>query len=436
MKKILNKFLIIPFLMFLFVLLFFYQETYAYWASTVLGDQTNSDTDIAIGLWPFGPNSPDGINAYDETVGYGNGDLVWYNGDLWINQGYYSLNNVPSPANNWIIYNDLNWYATVTYRLDDIVYYNDNLYRSKWEQTNNDPLTSGVNGPWENQVTDTLSWQTGQASNLNDVVYFDGALWIYKGYYTTSEPGSQSQWSLLGDLNYSSNYVYADGDVTLYNGVYYTTSNGGWASGSTPGTNGAWTALTVPTFNGSVPNNTEYTLYNGLLYEALVKINGQKRFIEPGTSASKGIWQAINTQEWQPYNTYVNGDLVMYQSNVFELANDTNSSDIPGTTANSWNGMATIEYNPLNIYQLGEYVVFNANVYQVVDATNANNNTPGSVANAWNRMDGYDYYWFNVYSVGDIVYYNDAVYIATAQSFNQQPDLPGSSSVWELYLTD
>ncbi|BCR36538.1 hypothetical protein [Mariniplasma anaerobium] len=433
MKNIHKRILSSCLLMILFMLSLSTQDTYTFWANSILGSQTNSNGEVTIGSWTFGPYSPDGISYYDESTSYANGDIIWYDGNIWVNHGYTSLNNIPSTANNWTIYNDLNWYSTVTYRLDDLIYYNDNIYLSKWEQTNNDPITTGVNGPWENQVTDTLSWVTGQATNLNEIVFFDGALWIYKGYYTTSEPGSQNDWALVGNLTYSTNYVYANGDFTLYNGTYYTTTNGGWASGSVPGTNAAWTALTVPTFNGSVPNNTKYTLYNGIFYKALVAINGQKRNIQPGTLASKGIWQAINTQQWQQYNTYVNGDLVMYQTNVYELANVTNSSNIPGTTTNSWNGMATINYNALNVYQLGEYTVYNSNVYQVVNATNANNNAPGTIANAWNQISGYQYYWFNVYSAGDIVYYDDAVYIALTQTTNQQPDLAGSSLAWELY---
>ena len=166
-------------------------------------------------------------------------------------------------------------------------------------------------------------------------------------------------------------------------------------------------------------------------HDALQKINGNKRNIVPGSAASKGLWQAINTQEWQQYNTYQNGDLVMYQGNVYELANSVNSSDIPGTTQNSWNGMATIYYNALNTYTLGEYVVYNNEVYIVVNQTNANNNAPGTSANAWNQISGYDWYWFNTYQTGDVVYYNEAVYQATSSTTNNQPDI--SSSFWTLY---
>ena len=418
-------------LVMLFMLSLTTGDTYTYWASSISGSQNTSTSNVTIGTWTFGPNAPDGISYYDDTTPYNTNNLVWFEGNLWINRGNYTLGNEPSVANNWTILNDLNWYNTITYRTGDIILYNENIYVAKWNHTNSNPETSGINGPWENQNTDTLSWVSGQASNLNDVVYYDGALWIYKGYYTTSEPGSQNDWALVGDLTYSANYVYADNDIVLYNGTYYKTTNGGWASGSVPGTNGAWIALSVPTFNGSVPNNSDYTFYNGLFYVALQKINGQNRFIVPGSAASKGFWQAINTQEWQQYNTYQNGDLVMYQGNVYELANSANSSDIPGTTQNGWNGMATIYYNPLNVYELGEYVVYNDEVFIVINETNANNNAPGTSTNAWNQLSGYQWYWYNTYSQDDVVYYDDAVYRALGTTTNHQPDI--SISFWTLY---
>ena len=431
MKKCHKRIISTLLLVMLFMLSLTTGETYTYWASSISNAQDTTISNVNIGTWTFTPYSPEGISFYDEQTPYNTGSLVWFNGDIWVNHGDYTVGDEPSIANNWTILNDLNWYTTITYRTDDLILYNENIYVAKWQNSNQNPETTGINGPWENQNTDTLSWVSGQASNLNDIVYHDGAIWIYKGYYTTSEPGSQNDWALVGNLIYSPNYVYANGDIVIYNGTYYSTSNGGWASSSTPGTNGAWTVLTVPTFNGSVPNNTEYTLYNGIFYDALQKITGQKRNIVPGSAASKGLWQAINTQEWHQYNTYQNGDLVMYQGSVYELANSANSSDIPGTTQNSWNGMDTIYYNALNTYTLGEYVVYNNEVFIVVNETNANNNAPGTAQNAWNQLTGYDWYWFNTYSQDDVVYYNNAVYKALTSTTNHQPDL--SSTYWTFF---
>jgi hypothetical protein len=406
-------------------------DTFTYWTNSISNSKDISSS-VNIGTWTFGPNSPNGISYYDAQTPYTTGNLVWFNGQMWEYKGSYTLNNEPSIQNNWTVYNDLNWYAEITYYPGDIVLFNENIYVAQWQHTNANPETSGINGPWAPEVTDTLSWTAGQASELNSIVYHNGSIWIYKGYYTTSEPGTQNDWALYGDLTFSLNYVYANGDIVEYNGNYYITTNGGWATGSVPGTNGAWTQLTVPAFTGNVPNNTEYTTYNGLFYVALQgKVTGKDRTVVPGSLESKGIWQAINTQEWQQYNTYNNGDLVMYQGDVYELANSLNSSDIPGTTQNSWNGMATIYYNSLNTYTLGEYVVYNGGVYVVVNATNANQGAPGTIENAWNRLSGYDWYSYHVYQSGDVVFYNDAVYQASQQTVNEIPDITPAS--WGLY---
>jgi hypothetical protein len=432
MKKCHKSIISTLLLVMLFMLSLTTNDTFTFWASSISNAQDQANGQVTVGTWTFGPYSPDGISYYDSQTAYTTGDLIWFNGQIWEYNGSYTLDNEPSIQNNWTVYNDLNWYPEISYYTGDVILYNENIYVAEWQNTNQNPETTGINGPWENQNTDTLSWVTGQPSELNDIVYYDGTIWVYKGYYTTSEPGSQNDWQVKGDLTYSPNFVYANGDIVLYNGSYYITNNGGWATGSTPGTNAAWTLLTVPAFNGSVPNNSEYTTYNGLFYVALQgKVNGQDRNIVPGSAASKGIWQAINTQQWQQYNTYTNGDLVMYQGDVYELANSVNSSDIPGTTQNSWNGMATIYYNALNTYTLGEYVVYNGEVYVVVNETNANQGAPGTIQNAWNRLTGYDWYSYHVYQSGDVVFYNDAVYQASQQSLNETPDTNPSS--WSLY---
>ena len=417
----------------LFVMLFMLSLTsnitFTYWSNIDLNDTNNST--VTVGQWSLAPN---GISLYDSQATYTTGDLVWFNDEIWEYHGVSTQGTEPSVAANWTILNDLNWYATVTYRNGDVVLYNNHIYVTSTETTNEDPELTGLNGPWVIQTSDAYVWQVGQTVVLNEVVYHNGSLWIYKGISTTSEPGTQNDWALYGDLLFSINYTYADGDYVEYNGSYYLVANGAGATGTIPGSNGSWTQLTVPAFNGSVPNNSTYTTYNGLFYVALQgKVNGGDRSIVPGSLESFGIWQALNTQEWQQYNTYVNGDLVMYQSNVYQLANSVNSTNTPGTTTDSWNGLRTVDYDPSFTYSIGDYVLYNSEIYVVVNEINANSSAPGTITNAWNQISGYDWYSFNVYEINDVVFYNNAVYKAIQQTTNEQPDLtPGS---WTLYQT-
>lgn len=352
-------------------------------------------------------------------------------GAIWEYQGVSTLGSEPSIANNWTTLNDLNWYSTVTYQTGDVILYNNNIYIASMTTTNENPETTGANGPWVIQGSEDYVWQVGQTVLLNEVVYHNGALWISKSTTTTSEPGTTNTWSLLGDLSFSINYTYATGDYVIYNNAYYVVTDGSLATGSLPGTSG-WSQITVVPFTGSVGNNTEYTSYNGLLYKAVQgKVNGKDRNIVPGSAASKGIWQALNTQEWQQYNTYNNGDLVMYQGEVYELINSLNSSDTPGQTSNSWVGLKTVNYDSSVTYALNDYVVDNSEVFIVINVSNANANAPATSLNAWNQLSGYDWYFYNTYQVGEVVYYNDAVYQAIAITSNNQPDI--STSFWALY---
>jgi len=427
--KVINRMLILLLTSMFFMLLTATDETYTYWGNINVLDQKTSS--ISIGSWNIGP---DGISLYDSATPYYQNNLVWYNGQLWRYKGNYSLGLTPSNANGWIIYNDLSWYSTVIYLSGEIVYFNDSIYTSSSEHINQNPQTTGLNGPWTNYLANTITWTPGQTFTLNQTVYHNGVIWQFRNNSTTTEPGSTNQWSLLGDINFSLNYVYLNGDIVLYNGVYYTTTNGAAATGTIPGGNNSpWTVVSVPTFVNNVPNNTTYTLYNGILYRALQNITRKRRNIVPGSAASQGVWNAITTQEWQQYNTYTNGDLVMYQGNVYQLINSANSTNIPGTTANSWAGLPSLNYQASKVYSVNDYAVYNGNVYRVVNATNANLYAPGTFQNAWNQLNGYDWYWFNTYQAGSVVYYGNAIYISLQTTTNHQPDLPGSSIYWALY---
>ncbi len=425
------KYILILVLLATFTVLVSTSLTYGYWAGNISGSMSNANPSVGVGTWNMNA-SPDGIDAFDLSTAYQTDDIVWYNNSIYQYHGSYTTNTEPSNASNWTTLNDLNWYDTVTYRAGDTVYHNGIVYVAQWENNNLEPSEQSVNGAWSSMMQNNVAWVTGQASSLNDIVYHNGQLWIYKGYYTTSQPGSQSDWALLGDLTYSSSYVYANGDITFYNNKYYLTNNGGWASGSVPGTNSAWTLLNTPTWTNKVKNGTQYVLYNGYLYKALTTTLSALRNNQPGSSGSYGVWTALNTQQYQQYNTYTNGTLVMYNANVYELANSANSTLLPGTAANSWNLMNSMLYDAYSTYANGDYAIYNGLVYQVINQTNANTSAPGVIANSWNLLNGYDYYWYNTYQANDIVYYNDVVYKALTITTNNEPGIPSSSTYWAI----
>jgi len=428
MKKIYKKMIIFSLSIF-FIVVFVIPQTVAYWIveNGVSGANDDADGIVDIGQWSSVNNLPDGITLWDETENYSLDDLVWYDGDIYMYRGYYSTaGQEPSNANNWRYLRDLDWHSTVTYFAGEIVYHNGVIYEALHEGSGDEPGTA-ANNQWDSLIEDSISWTTGQATTLDEIVYYNGQLWQYHDYYTTSVPGSEVEWGIAGDLTYNSNFVYSDDSLVLYNGNYYYTTNGGWASNSTPGTNGAWIQEIIATWTStSVNKDTKYVLFNGLIYEALVAQKNKLKN-EPGTASSYGYWQAINTDQWQQYNTYVTDDLVMWDNEVWILANASNSSVEPGTAANSWNDSGSLDYEVTSTYVNGDYAIYNDLVYVVVNATNANQYAPGVIANSWNLLSGYEWYDTNVYYSGETVYHSGAVYTANVASTTAEP---GVSSDW------
>ncbi len=414
--------LIILFMLSMFLTTF----TYATWITGIEDGLGTGLGTISIGAWT---QEPEGIDAYSPTIGYSSGALVWFEGDFWIYKGNYSFGLDPSIANGWTYLNDLNWYSNIIYQANEVVYTNGIVFQTSGYTVGDNPLDGA---PWNSMMNNQVQWITGQAVTLNEIVFYNGQLWIYHDYYTTSQPGSNSGWGLVGDLTYSSGFVYNTGDVVIYNGTYYIAT--GYAKNKRPDKNNSpFNVLNTPTWSSSIPNGTTHVLYNGLLYEALITNITTLQNVVPGSSSSYGVWSAINTQTWQQYNTYSSNDLIMYNTDVFMLVNESNSTIIPGTAGNSWNLMNNMEYDPYSTYSNGDFAVVNGIVYEVVNASNANLYAPEVAANSWNRLSGYDWYWFNNYDVGDILFHGNGVYIALAASTNIEPGTSGSDSYWSLY---
>jgi hypothetical protein len=64
----------------IFAMLFFTQTTHAFWSSHIDGTQSNSQATITIGTWDF----DDGIPVWEQGVSYQQGQIVSFNGQLYI----------------------------------------------------------------------------------------------------------------------------------------------------------------------------------------------------------------------------------------------------------------------------------------------------------------------------------------------------------------
>ncbi len=425
MLKTQIKRILIIFMFALLIGVFSASDVLAYFQRSFADDGSSDKSGIVnIGQWSSSNNTPDGITLFDPNTLYSNGDLVWYEGFIYIYKGYTpTATDAPTVLNNWTILNDVNWYPTVTYYTGEVVSYDGILYTADWEHMNSEPGTEAF-GPWNSLMPEEISWTVGQATTLNQVVYYNNQLYIYKDNYTQTEPGTTPEWGTPNDLTYSEYFVYEGGEIVLYNGSYYLSNY--YSKGSIPTNGGAWSPYTVDTWNvNTVYHNMLYAEHNGVIYKAL-NSNRNKLKAEPGTIEGQLVWKAYDTFDYIQYNNYSNGEFVLYNGDYWYLANSNNSTLLPGTAPDSWNNVGTLEYNAFTTYVLDQYVYYNNDVYRVVNATNANLYAPEVVTDSWNLVTGYDWYWFNTYYSGNIVYYNGTVYTATVQTNAE----PGTNSDW------
>ncbi len=407
--------------------------SYSYWANNDLSTGL-LDNSIPIGEWGNTSQAPNGIPEYNPQDIYATGDLVWFEGNIYeIRNGGYTS----TPPDENVVYGPYNeitkeWRLTNTYQDNEVVYFNNNFYFI----TNSGQFNgSGLNGTLGYETLNSIEWDPNQPSyTTNDVVLFNNELYRATAGWTTGQPDQSGNWEKFNSFDWSPTRIYASaGTLVFYNGNYYT--NNWYVQGTAPGNGGPWSLANIQTWGGKNFALNDYALHNGNLYQAIGRNNGQRRNQTPGTLGAFGIWKRVDTQEWQQFNQYVLNEYVLYQGDVYQVVNQTNATQTaPGTVFNAWNKVNTSEWQWFNFYQNGDYVFYNDVPFQVANAANANNNVaPGSISNAWNRIDSLYYQSFNLYQVNDIVIYENTAYIAIASSFSVIPGSPGSSSIWALY---
>jgi hypothetical protein len=403
--------------------------TYAFWASSINDASNQSTGSILIGNWSFG-DIPNGINIYDPDKTYVAGDLVWYDGDIYIVK--YSPNIAPNeqttpsgPYNKMTFeYSPIN-----TYQNGDVVWYQGAFYEvlnGGWASG----TLPGSNGGWKVQIQN--QWVLGQVYTLNDIVYYQGELYRNRNSWTDSaEPTIDPNWIKIGDFTWNTLTDYQQNDIVKVGTTYYKAK---WNNtGQDPvlsGQYGAWQTLTAPNWSSSISGGTPYTVHNNILWEALTTAQGQLRR-EPGTQNATNVWRAINTAQWLQYNAYNVGALVIYNNQVYKLRNQANASLVPGSAYNAWDRIGNPEYAWFNVYALGDHVIYNNEYYKVVNATNANNNVlPGSVNNAWNNLTTFYWYSYNLYQTGSYVVHENQVWVATQTTVNHEPGTTAGASYW------
>ena len=409
--------------------------TYAFWASSVLESSDEASANVLLGQWQFS-DIPNGIGLYNPNKTYSIGDLVWYDGDIYIIKSFPNI--APSeqtdpngPYNKMtIVYSPIN-----TYQTGDVVWYQGAFY----EVLNGGWATGtlpGSNGGWKILIQN--QWILGQVYGMDDIVFYQGELYKNRLSWTNNtEPTVDANWIRIGDFTWNSQTTYQQGDIVQVGTTYYRAK---WIhSGVDPqtsGQHGAWEVLNAPIWTNRISGNTPFTVHNGILWQALTTAQGQLRR-EPGTQNAQNVWKAVNTATWLPFNSYSTGDLVIYQNEVFKLVNQANASLAPGTAYNAWNRIGNPEYAWYNVYQNGDHVTYQGDFFKVVNAGNANNNViPGSVNNAWNNLTTFYWYSYNLYPTGAYVVHENQVWVSLQTTVNHEPGTALGMAYWDYVEMD
>ena len=132
-----------------------------------------------------------------------------------------------------------------------------------------------------------------------------------------------------------------------------------------------------------------------------------------------GPYQEV-TDEFRSYNTYFQGDIVIFNGLEYEALFNGMSGQTPGTVI-GWQAL-TDEWQPFNVYFEGDIVTFNGIQYEAVD--DWVDGEPGTIV-GWNALVD-EWQFFNIYQEGDRVTFNGATFEA---SWWTQGDEPSGTNI-------
>ncbi len=149
------------------------------------------------------------------------------------NAGVYRRRVANQPVQNWTILtpNPTNvpiWSQYQAYRVGDLVYDNDLMFKCLIANTNAEPTANLSNGTWILQAQhpyNATEWQeVANLYNFGDCAYFFGTLWMAN--QSTDVSPSEPTWTAVGrkvwqNFNYDNGAEYYQNDVVYFNGRYY-----------------------------------------------------------------------------------------------------------------------------------------------------------------------------------------------------------------------
>ena len=335
--------------------------------------------------WTVMTNGKEFIGNYTTGIDYNIGDIVLYDGVLWICVTPHFSSGTSEEAEYWEVFADNlsfigDWQPNTVYGPSAVVKYNGINYKNLNAHTSGQSINDNIED-WEeffNGVQWSNTWLNGRTYRKNDLVKYGGTIFrcieehtasgsFDNSKFTTETPGFQF------DNLWNEDTYYNEGDVVRHEGfVYYAIKNNTKSrpyqeEGSTD-----WILLSRSyNFVGDwsvdgLYKTGDVVLRGGNLYTALRDIGGPltEQVVDPITENILTVSTGIQDGSSLDY----------LQTDVWELL-------VPGK---SWKGNWTIE----SIYSVGDVVYYKGSAYTCnFEHVAEVRNNPGDNGNGFDYWD-------------------------------------------------
>jgi hypothetical protein len=303
------------------------------------------------------------VGDWTGGTNYNLGDIVKYNGSLWLCVNSHAASSFASNFNNWEVFAQTssfvgNWSSGVSYTPGAIVKYNGIAYKCETAHTSGSTLETNLNDWQEYHVGVEVknTWETNTLYRKNDLVKYGGTVYRCIETHTSSSFDiTKFEIEVFGSQFegiWSSSTSYNIGDIVNHGGfVYYAINNN---TGSKPFVdNGStdWILLSrSQRFIGAWSLTFDYktgdiVLRGGSLYKALRDI-GQNESVDGSTLdyLEADTWELLVPGsswkgQWAEEQRYSLGDVVYFQGTAYtcNFEHTSSNDDFPGDNGNVFN---------------------------------------------------------------------------------------------------
>lgn len=332
-----------------------------------------------------------GITDWVSTKEYKVGDIVYYNESLFkCNTAHTSSSAFNTDEANWILfYADISpWLPNTYYVVNACVIEDKKLYQCKTAHTSG---TTFSNTNWNLIASDGGSsistWVTSKQYSVDDIVIYANSIYKCNTIHTSSTFSTDaSKWDLVyADLkNWAGSVYYSVGTTVLYNNKIYTCDVAHTATSTFNATEKAnWTPLCISVIKNWQASTTydidDVVIYNGSLFKCTIA-NTSSTF-----NASNFSLITSDLKLWSASTNYVAGvtvinDGLLYRCNTTHISGST----FDATEKVNWSliGKPCIyTWQASYMYDVGDLISINGSLFRCSIAHTSNTTFSSDITN-------------------------------------------------------